>query len=57
MKPDVGLEQTRADLHHLAIELQREHPDNYPAGSGWDTSVRGLRDHLFGDFGRRCHSS
>ncbi len=49
MKPDVGLEQTRADLHHLGIELQREHPDSYPTGSGWDTSVRGLRDHLFGD--------
>ena len=49
MKPDVGLEQTRADLHDLGIELQREHPDSYPTGSGWDTSVRGLRDHLFGD--------
>lgn len=49
MKPDVGLEQTRADLHHLAIDLQREHPESYPTGSGWDASVRGLRDHLFGD--------
>jgi putative ABC transport system permease protein len=49
MKPDVGLEQARAELRHLAIELQREHPDSYPTGSGWDASVRGLRDHLFGD--------
>ena len=49
MKPNVGLEQTRADLHHLAIELQREHPESYPTGSGWGTSVLGLRDHLFGD--------
>ncbi len=50
MKPGVGLEQARSDLHRLAFELQREHPENYGAESGWDTSVRGLRDHLVGDF-------
>jgi putative ABC transport system permease protein len=50
LKPGVGLEQARSDLHRLALELQREHPDSYPVESGWNTSVRGLRDHLFGDF-------
>ena len=50
MKPDVDLAQTRSDFHQLALALQREHPESYVAGSGWDTSVRGLRDHLFGDF-------
>jgi putative ABC transport system permease protein len=50
MKAEVDLEQARSDLHRIALELQREHPSNYAAGSGWDTSVRGLRDHLYGDF-------
>jgi putative ABC transport system permease protein len=50
MKADVGFDQARAEMHTLAAQLQREHPEAYPAGSGWDTRVRDLREHLFGDF-------
>jgi putative ABC transport system permease protein len=37
-------------MHAIARQLAREHPDVYPEGSGWDVSVRPLREYLFGDF-------
>ena len=50
LKAGVGIDEARGDFHRLAVELARDHPQNYRAGSGWDTSVRGLREYLFGDF-------
>ena len=50
LKAGVGIDEARGDFHRLAVELAGDHPQNYRAGSGWDTSVRGLREHLFGDF-------
>ena len=52
LKAGASLEQAQADLHRIAMDLQREFPSSYPVGSGWDTSVRVLRDHLYGDFRR-----
>jgi putative ABC transport system permease protein len=50
MRRGLEIERVRAEMHTIALQLQHEHPEAYPSASGWDTSVRDLRAHLFGDF-------
>jgi putative ABC transport system permease protein len=36
LKPGVSLEQAQAVMNTLALQLMQEHPQNYPADSGWN---------------------
>ncbi len=46
LKPGVRLEQAQADLSTLGTQLQREHPEAYPAAAGYTLAVAPLRDDL-----------
>ncbi|HVR42368.1 MAG TPA: ABC transporter permease [Thermoanaerobaculia bacterium] len=52
LRAGVGLETARSEMSALGAALQAEHPDNYPAGSGWGVSVRSLREILVGEVRR-----
>src|SRR5215468_3277844 len=49
MKPDVTIGRAQADMSALAQRIQREHPANYEADSGWGVSVVSLREETVGD--------
>ncbi len=50
MAPGITLERAQQEMSSIARDLERQYPAMYPAGSGWDLSVRRLREHMFGDF-------
>ena len=43
------LPQAQDEMHAIARQLASEHPRDYPAGSGFDVEVTGLRERLVGD--------
>ena len=46
LKPGVSVEQAQADLSALGAQLQREHPDAYPALAGYKLEVAALQADL-----------
>ncbi|HXN24669.1 MAG TPA: ABC transporter permease [Candidatus Dormibacteraeota bacterium] len=46
LRPGVDARQAQADLRRVASNLQHEHPDVYPANSGYTARVTLLRDEL-----------
>ncbi len=49
LKPGVTLEQARAEVGALARRLQEQHPDDYPANSGWNIELVPLLDEEIGE--------
>ncbi len=49
MKPGVTIRQAQSDLSALAQRMQRQHPVNYQADSGWAVGVVSLREETVGD--------
>jgi hypothetical protein len=39
LKPGVSRDQAQASMNVLASRVMQEHPENYPAGSGWGIRV------------------
>jgi putative ABC transport system permease protein len=46
LKPNVTLEQARADLAGIAKQLEREYPDSYPAVRGYEIAAAPLKQEL-----------
>jgi putative ABC transport system permease protein len=49
MKTGVTIGQAQTDVAALAQRMQRQHPVNYPADSGWGANVVSLREESVGD--------
>ncbi len=49
LRSGVSLESARADLSSVARTVAAEHPDAYPAQTGWTLRAEPLRDRIVGD--------
>jgi putative ABC transport system permease protein len=49
LDPNVTLPQAQDEMHGIARQLAAEYPREYPAGSGFDVNVIGLRERFVGD--------
>lgn len=49
LSPGVSLTEARSEVESLGEAFAREHPDVYPAGSGWGLEAVPVRDDLVGD--------
>jgi putative ABC transport system permease protein len=52
LRPGVSFEAARQELAAIGRQLAREHPQDYPEGSGWGVSTKTLRERLVGDLRR-----